>query len=196
MLTVTTAATKFNLIDTATARSAIGVTGNKDDKTLASFISRVSDVIARHCKRTFAKETLQETFRLDWHSTDLVLARYPVSAITSVVENSQTLTASDYEADLTRGVITRLYDDRPGFWSHRKITVAYSAGYDLPDDAPPGLQEAAIRLLSSYWHLGDRDPALRSDDVPGVYSASYLDMEHLPHDVRGLLAPFRDFRMV
>lgn len=65
MLTVTTAATAFNIVDLGVVRAALGIVDNGGDEALTGFLNRASDVIARHCKRTFALETVQEQFRLD-----------------------------------------------------------------------------------------------------------------------------------
>ncbi|MGH6742560.1 MAG: phage head-tail connector protein, partial [Bradyrhizobium sp.] len=163
MLTVITAATKFTLIDTATARSALGFTDNSEDVALNAYIARASDVLARQCKRVFAKETVEETFRLDRCQQEIVLARYPVSSITSIVENGTTLATTDYEADLDKGIITRLYGDRPCHWSTWKIVIAYVAGYELPTETPEALKQAAVQLVKAYHIGGDRDPLVSSE---------------------------------
>jgi hypothetical protein len=195
MLTVTTAATKFNLIDVATARTALSITDNSENEILSELIDRASDVIARHCRRVFALEVVTEQFRPDHCLRELVLARFPVVEITSITEGADTLVAStDFEVDNINGTVTRLHRDRVCHWSRCKTIVTYSAGYNLPNDTPPALQQAAVQLDKAYWHASDRDPSLRSQDLPGVFTASYLDIEHLPIDVRGLVAPFRNYR--
>jgi hypothetical protein len=195
MLTVTTAATNFNLIDVETARTALSITNNSENAILADLIDRASDVIARHCRRVFAQEVVTEQFRQDQCLRELVLARFPVIEIMSITEGVDTLVAStDYEFDQSTGTVTRLHCDHPCHWSRCKTVVVYSAGYSLPTETPPALQQGAVQLVKAYWHASDRDPSLRSQDLPGVFTASYLDIEHLPIDVRGLVAPFRNYR--
>lgn len=195
MLTVTTAATKFNLIDVATARDALGITDNAQDAAVTAYINRASDVLARQCKRVFALETVSEQFRLDQMNGELVLARYPVGGITSIIENSNTLTTDDYEVNKDAGIITRLHGDRPCYWSTWKITVVYSAGYDLPAGAPPALQQAAVQLVKAYYIGADRDPMVSSETADNISTASYISgAEHLPPDVRGLIQQFRNIR--
>lgn len=195
MLTVTTAATNSRLVETAVVRAMLGIVGSGEDETLNQYIDRASDVISRHCKRVFGLEVVSEQFRLDTLQQELILARYPVVTLTSVVEDATTLTVStDYEVDKAKGWVTRLHNDRPCWWPIGKVTVAYSAGYTLPAGSPQALQQACLQLVTAQYHAKGRDPALRSGDVPGVYSATYLDIEHLPHDVRGLLAAFRNHR--
>jgi hypothetical protein len=194
MLTVTTAASKFTLIDTATARAALGFTDNKEDDALNAYIARASDVLARQCKRVFAKETVEETLRLDRCQMDIVLARYPVASITSIVESGTTLATTDYEADLAKGIIARLYGDRTCHWSPCKIVVTYVAGYDLPTETPEALKQAAVQLVKAYHMGGDRDPLVSSETSDNISSASYFRGTDLPPDVAGLVAQFRNIR--
>lgn len=196
MLTVTTPATKFNLVTVADARAALGLFDRSDDDALTGFVDRASDVCARHCKRVFAEETITETFRLDLHQDNLILSRYPVGEITSVVENGETLDAGAYELNAESGLLIRLHSDRPCWWPYGKITVVYRAGYALPDAAPEGLRQAALQLVKAYYYGTDRDPLMRSESVDGLSSATFdtVSAGALPHDVRELLGPFRNMR--
>ena len=196
-LTVTTAATDTTLLNIAVARGVLGIDGRGQDAALQAYIARASDVIARRCKRVFGSETVSEQFRLDTLQEELILNRYPVTGTPTVVENGITLTAStDYEADKAKGWITRLYNDRPCWWPICKVTVSYTAGYTLPTGAPQALQQACLQLVRAYFFASDRDPAVRSDSVHDVADITYRDIEHLPHDVSGLLVPFRNLRAV
>lgn len=198
MLTVTDAATKLNLIGVEEARTALALFDRSDDDQLAAFVDRASDVCARHCRRVFAEEGVEETIRLRDYTDGLVLARYPVGEIDSIVENGNTLTEDvDYEVDGDSGIVTRLVDDSECHWPPGKIVVAYTAGYSLPDDAPDGLKQAALQLVKAYFHGIDRDPLVRSESVDGLSSGSYDTQSAgaLPHDVRELLGPFRNIRV-
>lgn len=196
MLTVTSAATDTKLIDVAIVRAVLGIDGPGEDDALTGYIKRASDVIARHCKRTFAVETVSEQFRLDRLQEDLLLSRYPVVAVTSIVENGTTLSdGTDYEVDAAKGIVTRLYNDRAAWWPMRKVTVVYCAGYTLPADAPEALQQACLQLVKAYYLGADRDPLIRSESVTPMSSASYFGgSEYLPPDVLGLLGQFRNIR--
>jgi len=130
--------------------------------------------------------------------TDLVLTRYPVAAITSIIDDTITLAPTDYEADLTKGIITRLYNDCVCFWSRRKTTVIYSVGYNALTDIPPTLQRACLELVTAYYNATDRDPLLRSDVVDGLGSKTYYqatEVDLLSPEVRGLLNQFKRFRV-
>ena len=122
-LTIVTPATEFKLITAVTAREALCVEG--EDSSLTKLIMRASDVIARECNRVFAEEELSETFRFKCREEGLLLTRFPVSEITSVIENDTTLTASDYELGSDGGgVLTRIRNDRNGDWPIGKVRFA------------------------------------------------------------------------
>lgn len=197
MLTVTTPATatpsgtEYDLVTVATARGALGILDQTQDEVLQGFVSRASAVIAGYCKRVFAVETVTEQFRLDRLQEDLLLSRYPVVEIVSVVENGATLTAgTDYEVDADKGIVTRLYNDRAAWWPMCKVTVVYRAGYQ---DKPGALQQACVELVKSYYLSADRDPMVRSESTEAVSSTSYYS-ETLPPNVIGLLGQFRNIR--
>ena len=197
MLNVTTPADDFKLISVVDARAALGIPDGSEDEALGAFIVRASDVIARHCRRVIALETVAQTLRIDRYRDDLVLARYPVTAIASVTENDTAVDAADYELNPDSGLVSRLRNDRLAWWPTGKIVVTYSAGYTLPDDTPGALAQACLQLVKAYYLGADRDPMLRSETVEALSSASYYGaaVEHLPPDVRGLLAPFRSVRL-
>jgi uncharacterized phiE125 gp8 family phage protein len=196
MLTVTDDADSYDLVTLATVKAAMSITGPDEDDFLKSAITQASDVIARHCRRVFALEVVTETLRPDQSKNDLVLARYPVAEITSVVEGNTTVDPTMYEINVDSGVLRRLAGDgtSDGWWPASRIVVTYSAGFDLPTDTPAALQKAATRLVKAYYDTADRDLSVRSLDVPGVLSRTYLDFEHLPFDAEALLAPFRNMR--
>jgi hypothetical protein len=196
MITVTTPATNLNLVDISVVRDLLGVVGNDEDKALEGFVARASDVIARHCRRVFGKETIEETFRPDQCLAELILSRFPVVSIGSISENGTALSTDDYEVDKDRGLVMRLHGPRPCYWSTSKTIVTYVSGYDLPAQAPQGLQQACLQLVKAYYLGADRDPMIRSESVTPMSSASYFGgSDYLPPDVIGLLGQFRNLRM-
>jgi hypothetical protein len=194
MLTIIEPAATYDLINLGTARKAEGLTDQNDDEALQAFITRASDVIARYCGRVFALETVEETFRLDRLGEELMLSRYPVAEIVSIVEGDNTLVATDYELDHAKGIITRLSDDRPCWWPPRKVVVTYKSGFDLPRGVPPALQQACVQLVKQYVMGSDRDPMLRTEGVTDVSDSSYFSGALAP-EVAGLLASFRNYRV-
>jgi hypothetical protein len=194
MLTVTEASTDRRLTRLDTVKTELGITDGASDEKIAALIEQASDVVAKYCNRVFALETVAETFRIHHHGTQgLTLGRYPVVAITSIVENGTTLTTDEYEADIETGIIERLRSDRVLGWPAGKVVVAYAAGFDLPDGLPDGIERATIELVKQYYASGDRDPLVRSEVVEGAGSTDYFSPSTtgFTPEVEGLLEPHR-----
>lgn len=197
MLTTVTPATSFDLTLLATVKAELGITDRAEDENLTRWIRQASDTIAKFCNRVFVQETVRDTFRLKCREEGLLLTRFPVSSITSVVENDTTLTtATDYE--LTRdgdaGVLNRLRFERDWTWPIGKIVVTYVAGYATLPDLPYGIERAAIVLVNQYRYSAERDPQLRGETTEGAGSSSYFDgleSSGLSPEVLGLLSKHR-----
>lgn len=196
MLSVTTAATDLALLSPAELRSATGVESGQDTD-LAALGRRVAATITKACRvpaagattPTLRLETLTETFRLKAAQSMLVLSRRPLVAITSVVEDSDTLDTDEYEIDGYQ--LRRLDgDDNPSIWTASKVVVVYRAGWaTVPDD----LKLAAAKLAGLLWSEGSRiDPNLRRESIPGVIDREWwvgpADDPLIPAEVMQLLS--------
>lgn len=198
LLTVTSAATLANrrLCTLAAVKAELDITVTTYDTALTALIDDVSASIASHCKRVLAEETVRETWRCVDCAEKLILARWPVSAVSLVSENGVELNSSDWELDGAKGFLWRLRDDARCCWSATKVVVDYTAGWRVPDQATPTLpgeiSRAAV-ITAAAWRLArGRDPMLRSDTADGVGGSSWIataDMGALPPQAETLLAP-------
>jgi len=202
-------ASDLTLLTITELRAAVLVTDGSQDTALYRIGRRVADVLTRACHvatdgatpPTLRLESVTDTFRLNrWfgrtlHHTareTLVLSRRPIIEVTSVVEAGVTLDpTSDYEIRSAEGQLVRLLLDEPSRWAPDKIVVSYSAGYDY---VPEGLKSAAEKLVRLFFHEGQRDPLLRSENVPGVGEATYwigaASDPSIPQDVIDDLGPY------
>ena len=180
MLAVTTPAADYNLLTPAELRQAVGlaVDDASQDATLAPLGLRVSAAIAQFCfvaaagvsPPTLRQETVTETVATRMQD-GLVLSRRPVVAIASVVEDGVTLDPDNYEVDPTTAILSRVYAGRSAYWSAGRIVIVYQAGWaTVPDE----LKQAAAMWVQSLYHQAGRDPLLRSEEVPDVYSATWV----------------------
>jgi len=192
-------------------KAVLRETGTDDDTLIDQYIDRVSARAAAFCNLARAGTSVPtfgaETLRATWYAgsgcyyrdvDQLILPwRTPISAISSVVEDGTTLTAdADYKL-LGGGLLQRLdsVTFAPKLWSGGKIVVVYVAGWALPGSVPVDLEGAVIDQVKVAYLGTDRDPALRSLDVPGVASESYNvpGGSSIGHD--GLLAPLESALM-
>lgn len=201
MLTVTTAATDYQLLSIEELRSAAGVIGNSDDTALTTIGLQIALAIANGCgvvaagtsTPTLRQEVLEETIRLRYSIYGLPLSRRPIVSVSSVVEAGTTLAPEDYE--IADGRLVRVSGEDETTWAAGKIVVAYTAGWDtVPDD----LKLAASKLVGIVWSQSDRDPMVRSSRVriEGIretqtdYWVGPINGAALPADVMDLLSPY------
>jgi hypothetical protein len=127
----------------------ISDTDTSEDEQLNMWIEQYSDVVATMCNRVFAKEKVAETWRGDSMPFDcprLFLTHYPVAddGIETVESpRGALLDPALYEIENGSGKL-RIQ----GAWSE-PVTVTYTGGYDLPDEAPPALKTAVGMLISA-----------------------------------------------
>jgi hypothetical protein len=203
LLTVTVPATVTALTDLASARAELDLTPPENPGYLQAQVNAASAAIASWCGRVFSRETVQEVFRPEAYLAPLILARTPVVSIASVVEDGVTLPSTEYEVEGESGLLWRLSDDARVDWRARKITIIYTAGYLLPEQAgrtlPHDIQRACILMVAAQYNAKGRDPMLRSESAQDVGQVSYLDpragMEGMPPQAAALLAPYRSWRL-
>lgn len=208
IISVTQEASDLTLLTIDELRSAAGIADGSKDAALTQLGTRVADVITQACKvatdgatpPTLRQEVLTETFRLNhwWNRRNqqsaretLILARRPIVSVQSIVEAGNTLDSSDYEIHASAGTLIRLFNDAPSHWARDKIVVSYTAGWDI---VPQGLKRAAERLVQLYWFEIGIDPAVRQENVAGVYSqtrwiGSVTDPS-IPQEVMDDLGPY------
>jgi len=127
------------------------------DDQVELMIEWSSAEIAALCNRTFAKEQVVETFReVDTsYNNRIFLSRYPVLRIDSVDEGGDVLVAGDdYDLDANSGTLTRL-----GSAWFDPVTITYTGGYDLPNDAPRALRQAALLMTREAYYATVRGDA-------------------------------------
>jgi hypothetical protein len=202
-----------DLISLDDLKFALGIAGTTEDAALQAAITMQSRIIAEYCNRRFGRAQAIETFTFDrgeiiLQRQALVLSLYPISAIFEV--SSAGATDADYEFDSESG---RLWPggtwwpaapiENPAVPYLGKISVSYSGGYDLPEDAPARLQRAVIECVSSVRTTaaaGYRDPTIRevqhgdtriSYVSPSFASGAISTGQHLSPSVTDLINPFR-----
>ena len=136
-------------LDELKAMLDIAPTDTSEDAMLQMWIDQYSDVVATMCNRVFAYETVEETWRgdlLPFDTPRLFLTHYPVAdADITAVESPRgsILDPASYELETASGKLRIA-----GAWAE-PVTVTYSGGYDLPEEAPPALKAATGLLIQA-----------------------------------------------
>ncbi|MGE0290326.1 MAG: hypothetical protein AB7I42_24920 [Bradyrhizobium sp.] len=173
-LTITTAASDPQLLSIEEMRAAAGVSDNSQDAALSAMGLRIAADIAVECNiaigaganPTLRRETVTEVLR-GAYVDQIVLRRRHEIAITSVVEDGETLADTDYLVDPESGIFTRLESDMPTTWCADKVTIVYAAGFDT---VPADLKDAASEFFRASWSASSRDPMVKGieTDIPGL----------------------------
>jgi hypothetical protein len=158
---VTTPAVSIDLITLDELKRALNLTTTTNDAMLTDLITRISAAVAAYCNnRVFGYETVVETFtEIPPETRRLFLARYPVKVsgdITSISNGNAVLTYPDgILLDSLWGKLTLPND---GAFVEQTV-INYSGGYNLPDEAPPALKQAAIMLIREAYYATIRGDA-------------------------------------
>lgn len=203
-----TPATSSDLTILATVKAELGITTSNEDPNIETWIDQASAACAAYCNRVFGSEVVSENIRRlflnryrEQRWDDVIqLARYPVTAIGPVIEDTITLVLeTDYTVDYTTGKLYRLSSDGISImrWTCNQLTVPYTAGYALLGTLPFNIERACISLVKALRNAANRDPKVKEENIPGVLQTSYWigsvgDNGELPPDVTALLDPFRE----
>jgi hypothetical protein len=141
-------------------------------------------------------------------SSSILLERTPVVEITAISSDAGALVDGEWVVDPVNGLV--LWIDGSGMatpWRfYTALSVSYSGGWVMPGDPgrtlPPALEAAAVAYCRSLLASRDRDPMLRSDEIPGVITRDYYSGNRaggesvlLPPDVASMLNPFKRIRV-
>ena len=159
--------------------------GNVDSTLIESIIDAVSGECVRFANLarsasgtvpTFGQEALRATWlgtEIDRGSVLIVPWRTPIATVDSVVEDGTTVALNTDFRLVGGGMLERIADDAPVSWSSAKIVVSWTAGWSLPVEVPAELEGQVIEQVKMKYLATDRDPALRSENTPDVWSGSY-----------------------
>lgn len=143
-----------DLTTLANAKAWLSVSSATDDALLSRLISAASDYIQTWLNRDIAMATYT-SIRDGNSGLRLMANNYPVSAVTSVIIDQQTIPASiaggaGYVFDSTSIMLIGGYKFTRGF---QNVTIQYVAGYAI---TPKEIEQAAIELVSMRYKERDR----------------------------------------
>lgn len=162
------------LVDPETVFAEIGETPTADETAqMEVVIAQVSGLIDGFLDRHLAEADVTDHYRRPTGDT-LRLSRWPVAEILQVIEDGAELSPDAYELDDVNGQLWRIANGDRSCWSGcGNTTVTYVGGYILPEDLPGAIQRAAIDQIKGTHYAAKRDPALRSENLPGLIAASW-----------------------
>jgi len=141
---IITPADSFALITLEELKLALGlsVADTSNDTQLQFLIDTNSAVISTLTNRIFAREKLTETWR-DLACRRLYLTHWPVEKADIESVTTAGVARTDFELEEGSGKLS-IFSDR-----REDIVVTYTGGFNLPDEAPDALKQAAALLVSA-----------------------------------------------
>lgn len=198
LLTETVPAATTQLTTLALAKSTLGLTDSSQDALVTSLIDRASSVISTHCGgRVFGLRTVSETFRFNRNSVAAMagwpyperpqsvlrpplITSLPAATLTSVTEDAALLVRdTDFEIDQAAGLVWRLRGNFRSWWTAQVVTVVYTTGWKLPNDAsrdmPADIEDHTLNLIRSAYFATGNNPNVAMDLVEGVGRTQFWD---------------------
>ncbi len=124
---------------------------NQPEPVITDLIGRASAVVETYLHRTLEAETdIIETVDGSWHPL-IVLEKWPVTGITSIVENGTALTSDDYlfyeDGRVLRGKLGTQW------WTRQRqaIVITYDAGYAV---IPRDIAHATSSMVARWFQAG------------------------------------------
>jgi len=172
----------FLTLDEAKLYLNIPSTDTSQDEWLTMMISINSAYIAEICNRTFAKETVVETWR-EIYDGRVFLTRWPVKEtdITGVISAGYDWPVFELEEASGKLSNVALYQAESSQWD-QSVVIQYTGGYQLPDEAPLPLKQATAMLIR------DEKIALQQAAVSGIRQLSHKGARVMFFDVNATIA--------
>jgi hypothetical protein len=125
----------------------------------------VHDDLGRKISRTSVTETF------DGGQSAILLRSTPLISVTTVVESGTTLTAADYTADTSAGIVFRGGQQSPRcwLWGRQNVVVTFVAGYITP---PRVARKVALNGVQRMWAGSQQMPHPSMDDFGAEQQAA------------------------
>ena len=207
--TVITPAVHHEMTLLETVKTELEISGSTSDGILTEFIQQASDYIETYTGRTFAKETIEETFQ-SRGSRKLMVSKYPLVSISYIEQDGTSIASTSYEIDNAEtGVIWRESGFAHTVLSNEYITlqptrdgrrdwkVRYVAGYDMPGttgvdrDFPHDLERACIDMVKTWFLTKTADPLVQRHQTGDASETRFAISRGLPPAVLNVLNSWR-----
>ena len=136
---------------------------------------------------------------VETHSPDgaesVMLKRAPVTAITSVVEDGQTLTVDVDYVWFANGILMRGSKTGASRWTHSRngVVVTYDAGYaTIPEDVVLISTEIAARMFTAAAARANVDPTMIGVQSISLAGSDSVKFAEAVNDVVGAAVPLSD----
>lgn len=165
-----------------TVKNVLNIGDTSQDTLLTRLIKSATSFVNEVTHRTFEETTVTEKYA-GTGTSELVLKNYPVSSITEITIDGDTVSSGDYELFEDEGIVFK-YD----YWTQanntfrygvlldgntnnrkRNIEVEYTYGYKLPGEAnrdfPYSLEQVVINLVTTAYRESGEESNIKKEEV-------------------------------
>lgn len=176
--------TDLGLVGLDDVKRHLNITGTGSDEELRAVLMAATAAAEDYLRRPLRRLSQTQTFYTSsGNGRGLVLSRTDVASVASVVEDGTTLTAADYDANLSAGVVWRA-DCRE--WCYPTTVTYTTAGIESP-----ALRQAVLELTRHLWETQRGTMPMMPRGVDGMDAFNPAMGYSLPRRVTELLAPYR-----
>ena len=130
-LIVTTKADVTDLIELATVKTRLGISGSSEDSLLGDLIDEASSAIVDYVGRDLARQSYTETMK-GLGRTRVLLSRFPVDS-DSLTVTIEGVAEDEYAVESAETGVVWLEDAWDDRWEDEEtVSVSYKAGYLIP----------------------------------------------------------------
>lgn len=176
--------TDLGLVGLDDVKRHLNITGTSSDEELRAVLMAATAAAEDYLRRPLRRLSQTQTFYASsGNGRGLVLSRTDVASVASVVEDGTTLTAADYDANLSAGVVWRA-DCRE--WCYPTTVTYTTAGIESP-----ALRQAVLELTRHLWETQRGTMPMMPRGVDGMDAFNPAMGYSLPRRVTELLGPYR-----
>lgn len=167
-----------------------------DRAEVERLIRSASARIETYCNRRFGLADHDDVHEVDFPQQYLPLRQFPVVSLTEIFRDGAPQGLAAVKLQVEAGLLSPRHGGR---WQPGEYRITYRAGFVLPDQPnstlPPDLEDAAIELVRSMWLARERDPHLKSIEIPDIERREYWvgaqGARSLPSEIAQRVDPFR-----
>lgn len=190
------------LVSTDDAKAFLKIESESEDPIIEGFINKASIWANDFTQRLLLSRTLTEYYDGEGE-TELLLRQYPVTALTSLYDDTLRAFGAGTAIDIANNVvldgekgIVRLWNQAVAFNDGiANVKVVYTAGYALAS-VPESIKEAVLLYIGNLYRRQYQDQRFGvSSETIGDRTTNYSNDE-FPAKAKALLNPYRSERAV
>lgn len=172
---------ELGLVGLADVKSHLNMTGTTSDEELRATLLAATVAAEDHLGRPLRRAARTQTFYTPvGNGRGLVLKHTDIASVTEVTADGTVLAATDYDADLSAGVLWA------GSWAY-PVAVEYTTAAV----ESPALRQAVLELTRHLWETQRGSMPMLPRGIDGMDAFNPATGYSLPRRVVELLAPYR-----